>query len=66
DDNLRLRTGPPASPCIEAGDNTPLPVGESGTRDLDNTPRVADGDCDLSAVVDMGSYEYNPTSAQCP
>jgi hypothetical protein len=47
DDNLRLQTG---SPCIDAGDNTALPVGI--TTDLDGNTRIS------HLIVDMGAYEF--------
>ena len=61
DDNLRLQSG---SPAIDAADNNadidayspgfqPLPP-----TDLDNKGRIADGDSNGLAVVDMGAYEY--------
>ncbi len=46
DDNLRLL---PASPCINAGDNSAVPP--SLLTDLDGEPRIMD------AIVDMGAYE---------
>jgi hypothetical protein len=65
DDNLRLRV---ASPCMEAGDTAALPAdladldGDGDTAeplplDLGGGPRVADGNEDGNAVVDMGAYE---------
>jgi pectin methylesterase-like acyl-CoA thioesterase/plastocyanin len=50
--DLRLRAG---SPCIDAGDNT---VSSLPAMDLAGQPRVANGDDDEGAVVDMGAYEY--------
>ncbi len=47
DDDLRLRAG---SPCINAGDNSLVPVSVSA--DLDGLPRVH------ACIVDMGAYEY--------
>ncbi|UCC31105.1 MAG: S8 family serine peptidase, partial [Phycisphaerales bacterium] len=51
DDNLRLESG---SPCIDTGDNTAA----AATTDLDNNPRIMDGDADGTATVDMGAYEH--------
>jgi len=59
DDNLRLLAG---SPCIDAGDNTAVPIGI--TTDLDGKPRFSDdpGTADTgkgtSPIVDMGAYEF--------
>jgi len=51
DNNYRLS---PASPCIDAGDNSALaPLG----LDLDGNLRIAFGG--KSLTVDMGAYEYN-------
>lgn len=47
DDNLRLQLG---SPCIDAGINSALP---------DGNERIIDGDCDGTATVDMGAYEFS-------
>ncbi len=53
-----------ASPCIDAGDNTAVPVGV--TTDLDGNPRfVDDPDTPDSGngdppIVDMGAYEFQP------
>ncbi len=46
----------PDSPCIDAGYNDApnLPA-----TDLDGHPRVIDGDCNDTEVVDMGAYEFN-------
>jgi hypothetical protein len=41
------------SPTIDAGNNAPVTV----ATDLDGNPRIADGDRDGDAVVDMGAYE---------
>ncbi len=51
--DLRLQAG---SPCIDTGSNTAVPV--EITTDLADEPRIMDGDCDNTPVVDMGAYEY--------
>jgi hypothetical protein len=59
----------PGSPCIDAGDNNSVPTdtndldGDGNTTepipfDLDGRPRITDGDCNDSNVVDMGAYEF--------
>ncbi len=58
DDNLRLF---PASPCIDAADNSAVPVGV--TTDLDGNPRFVDAPGAPnnglgSPPVDMGAYEF--------
>ena len=54
DDNLRLLSG---SPCIDAGDNTAVPVGV--LRDLEGNPRFLDSTLlGTMATVDMGAYEF--------
>jgi len=66
DDNLRLSNG---SPCIDAGDNNSVPVDindidndgntvEPFPWDLDGRPRIIDGDCNDTDIVDMGAYEF--------
>ena len=47
----------PSSPCVDTGDNNApnLPA-----TDIAGKPRVADGDGDTNAVVDMGAYEFRP------
>jgi len=47
----------PGSPCIDAGDDDAVPAGV--TTDLDGRDRIADGDCDGWAIVDMGAYEFD-------
>ena len=54
DDNFRLSLG---SPCIDAGD--PNYYDPNYLIDLDGNPRYVDGDCDSSATVDMGAYEFD-------
>jgi parallel beta-helix repeat protein len=44
------------SPCIDAGDNSLVPGGV--TTDLDDNPRIFDGDGDTVVTVDMGAYEF--------
>lgn len=52
--NLDWRLSP-ESPAIDAGDGASLPAGVA--LDLDGLPRVADGNRDGVAAVDMGAYE---------
>jgi low-density lipoprotein receptor class B/polymorphic membrane protein len=54
DDTLRLMQ---ASPCIDNGDNDAIPLDVE--TDLDDSPRILDGDCNHSDIVDMGAYEFN-------
>ncbi len=54
DDNLRLSAD---SPCIDTGDNASVPSGI--TADFDSRPRIADGDCNDTQIVDMGPYEFS-------
>ncbi len=51
--DLRLSSD---SPCIDTGDNNApnLPA-----TDMDGHPRIIDGDCNDTEVVDMGAYEFN-------
>ena len=44
------------SPCIDNGDNAAIPL-EAET-DLAGHPRIIDGDCNDTEVVDMGAYEF--------
>jgi hypothetical protein len=64
-----LRLGP-ISLCIDAGDNDSVPAdtadldGDGNTVepipfDLDGQPRFVDGDCNDTAIVDMGAYEFD-------
>ena len=59
--NLRLSIG---SPCIDAADNTAVPLGV--TTDLDGNPRfvddpaTADTGIGTPPIVDMGAYEFLP------
>jgi hypothetical protein len=53
DDNLRLMEG---SLCIDAGSNNEPNLPEM---DMDGHPRIIDGDCDDTDIVDMGVYEFN-------
>jgi len=46
------------SAAIDAGDPTDVPPPPE--TDLDGNPRVVDGDLDGTAVVDMGTYEFQP------
>jgi len=54
DDNLRLQYN---SPCIDDANNIYVPAGV--TTDLDGRDRIVDGDCYLTATVDMGAYEFD-------
>ena len=45
----------PGSPCIDTGDNTAV----TEPNDLDGVPRIVDGDCDGTATVDMGAFEFD-------
>ncbi len=59
----------PGSPCIDAGDNTAVPV--DITTDLDGNPRFVDdpGTTDTGSgtppIVDMGAYEFQ-IAPPCP
>ncbi len=50
----------PDSPCIDAGDPAYTPGPDAV--DLAGEPRVADGDDDEVAIVDMGAYERQPAT----
>ena len=52
DDNFRLSSG---SPCIDAGDNSLV----TQATDIDGLTRIVDGNCDSTATVDMGAYEFD-------
>ncbi|MHC4500362.1 MAG: PASTA domain-containing protein, partial [Planctomycetota bacterium] len=52
--NLQLSAG---SPCIDAGDSNSVPA--DITNDLDGYPRIIDGNCDQTQVVDIGAHEFN-------
>lgn len=54
----------PASPCIDAGD--PAYPGQPDETDIDGQPRVADGDGDGQAVVDIGADEVPRPLQQAP
>jgi predicted outer membrane repeat protein len=58
------------SGCIDAGSNNKVPAdtydidGDANTseplpQDLDRRPRIKDGDCNSTQIVDMGAYEFN-------
>lgn len=68
--NLRLQY---ISPCIDTADNTAVPADsedldedlnttEPIPYDLDGHPRIVDGDCNTTEVVDMGAYEFSHVS----
>lgn len=76
DDNVRLllSLGGTSSPCIDAGSNSDVPSDladldddgdtmESTPVDLDRLLRIADGDLDAVATVDMGAYELVAATA---
>ncbi|MCK4564858.1 MAG: hypothetical protein KAU94_09310 [Verrucomicrobia bacterium] len=44
----------PGSPCIDAGQNRHT----TQSTDIDDNPRIVDGNRDGDAVVDMGAYEF--------
>jgi len=50
--DLHLDTG---SLCIDAGDNSEPNLGAT---DLDGRPRIIDGDCNDTDIVDTGAYEF--------
>ncbi len=65
-DNVRFSF---KSPCVDAGDNTSVPldatdidndanITEPIPWDLDSHQRFADGDCSGTIIVDMGAYEF--------
>ena len=51
--DLRLSSD---SPCIDTGDNNAPNLPPT---DFDGHPRIIDGDCNDTEVVDMGAYEFN-------
>ena len=51
--NLRLSSD---SPCIDTGYNNAPNLPDT---DMDGHPRIIDGDCNETDVVDMGAYEFN-------
>lgn len=64
----------PSSPCVDAGNSSLLPddssdldgdgdTTEYSALDLEGGQRIADGDLDGNAVVDMGALEYQPPCA---
>jgi hypothetical protein len=66
DGNYRLQSD---SPCIDAGNNNSVPpdyvdldrdgnTTEPTPLDIDDFPRFIDGDCNGTAIVDMGTYEF--------
>jgi predicted outer membrane repeat protein len=57
--NLRLSR---ASPCVDTGDNAAAAALKINF-DIDQRPRVVDGDADALAIVDMGAFEF---AAGCP
>ena len=70
DDSLRLSWN---SPCIDTGNNSVVPqdtndIDDNGNTteqipwDLDQHARFADGDCNSTNIVDMGSYEFAYTN----
>ncbi len=67
--NLRLQY---MSPCVDTADNTSVPsdsedLDDDGNTtepipyDLDRHPRIVDGDCNTTEIVDMGAYEFSYT-----
>ena len=52
-----------SSPCIDAGTNDASGLSET---DFEGNPRIADGDSDGVAVIDMGAFEFQPTCTQAP
>ena len=50
--NLRLQG---SSRCIDLGDDSAV----TEATDLDGRTRIVDGDCDRTATVDMGAYEFS-------
>jgi len=70
DPNLRNFRVSPGSPCIDAADSNSVPAdtvdldndgntAEPIPYDLDGHPRFVDGDCNYTAIVDMGAFEFS-------
>jgi hypothetical protein len=55
--NIRDYHLAPDSPCIDTGDPNYVP-GPNET-DLDDMPRLVDGDCNDTVRIDMGTYEFS-------
>lgn len=66
DDSVRIRVG---SPCVDAGDNSAVPVGI--LVDLDGVPRFVDDPltpdtgAGAAPIVDMGAYEFPLRAGDC-
>ena len=58
--DYRLNAG---SPCIDTGSNS---VSGLPATDLDGNPRIADGDSNGTATVDMGAYEFSTPAGPPP
>lgn len=50
------------SPCIDSGSNASVPAWV--TTDIENNARIADGDGDGTAVVDIGAFEFPGSHVQ--
>ncbi|TKJ36975.1 MAG: hypothetical protein CEE38_08705 [Planctomycetes bacterium B3_Pla] len=67
DSDGRLSAG---SPCIDAGDNIPVPAGIlfdlDGMQRFVDDPLTADTGAGTRPIVDMGAYEFDPSLAVRP